>query len=217
MSSVPMIYNIPTGQWVHDFVISGPLSTLTTATVAGLTSTNNSSTPTPTGPASTSSSLTSGGAIGGAIGGVVILAVFGIFFYRRHRLHRHNRTNKPLTSSSIVNSEGEHHRPSSKDLAFAEDHDEDSSGRNKYRIQLYETNLAITLATSPLSYDRKPLPPILSTNRPCGSLDSSLDSIKTLHVGRDDIHPSIYFFSGPRCEILSRILTSTDTVTPYVR
>jgi len=114
MSSVPMIYNIPTGQWVHDFVILGPLPTLTTATVAGPTSTNNSSTPTPTGPASTSSSLTSGGAIGGAIGGVVILAVFGIFFYRRHRLHRHNRTNKPLTSSSIVNSEGEHHRPSSK-------------------------------------------------------------------------------------------------------
>ena len=46
----------------------------------GPTSTNNPSTPTPTGPASKSSSSTSGGAIGGAIGGVVILAIIGIFF-----------------------------------------------------------------------------------------------------------------------------------------
>ncbi|KAG0274197.1 hypothetical protein BGZ96_004440 [Linnemannia gamsii] len=58
MSNVPLIYHIPTNQWVHDFVVS-------------TTATNNT----------TTSSL--GGPIGGAIGGVIILAVIGFFFYRR--------------------------------------------------------------------------------------------------------------------------------------
>ena len=100
MNNTPLIYNIPTDQWVHDFVVSGPLPsnitatptpTLTTIAASSQypTSPNNfTSPPTPT---SSASSKTSGaiGVIGGAVGaavGTIFLSAIAFFCYRRRRM-----------------------------------------------------------------------------------------------------------------------------------
>jgi len=81
MDNVPLIYNIPTDQWVHDFVVAGPLPTTATPTSAPTGTSSPSLTPTVT---SKSSSL--GGAIGGAIGGVIVVVVLiGFYIYRRRK------------------------------------------------------------------------------------------------------------------------------------
>ncbi|GJJ72469.1 hypothetical protein EMPS_04827 [Entomortierella parvispora] len=84
----PLIYNIPTNQWVHDFVVSGPLPTSTTNVTSTVATTASAPTTTSTPPvASPTPPKTSnlGSAIG-AIGAVsVVAAAVGFLFFRRHR------------------------------------------------------------------------------------------------------------------------------------
>ncbi|GJJ72474.1 hypothetical protein EMPS_04832 [Entomortierella parvispora] len=90
MSSTPLIYNIPLNQWVHDFVVSGPLPTnanSTGASPSGGAGSQPSGSPS-TGPPSTEKSSGKGGIIGGVICGVIVLAAVGFFFYKRSQKHQ---------------------------------------------------------------------------------------------------------------------------------
>lgn len=131
-----MIYNIPTNQWVHDFVVSGPLPGTTTTTTIYVTAATTSaaaatSSTTVASPApATSSSM--GGVIGGAIGGLAVIAIVGFLFFRRHR----SAKNDPL---SIPSKDSDHDifgRGSEDD----DNYDDDKRYQDKYGVHLQETS-----------------------------------------------------------------------------
>jgi len=84
-NSTPLIYNIPANQWVHNFVVSQtlPLSTPTMSTVTQTSPAASSDNSAP--PASPGRPFSIVIIIGCAVGGVVIIAMVGFLFYRRHR------------------------------------------------------------------------------------------------------------------------------------
>ena len=123
--STPLIYNIPTNQWVHDFEVSAPPTT--------------SVTPLPTGVTPPGKSSNMGGAIGGAVGGVVVIAAIGFFFYRRHKKAPNN-----ASTPSVKNSDYDGHgRFGKREGLFgrsnrnSDDYDREYS--NKDTVQLQET------------------------------------------------------------------------------
>ena len=125
-NNTPLIYNIPTNQWVHDFVVSGPLPTSVPPT---------SVPPSSAPPTATSASSNVGGAIGGAVGGVIVIAAIGLFFYRRHKKASDNVPHPSLKMSGN-DSNGDYEKEQS---LFGQGNRNDND-YNGDRVQLQETS-----------------------------------------------------------------------------
>lgn len=144
---VLLIYNIPTDQWVHDFVVSGPLPTTATANTKATASTAPTSVPTtdnPTPPTTSKSSSNMAGPIGGAVGGVIVVAALGFFFYRRHKRKANNDPSPPALNNAGDENYGYFNRK--RGLFGQGNRDDDNGDDHNHRhhvdndtIQLQET------------------------------------------------------------------------------
>ncbi|KAG0043238.1 hypothetical protein BGZ83_011685 [Gryganskiella cystojenkinii] len=93
MSTMPLIYHIPTNQWITEFVVSGPLPTYAfTTTTTVMTATSTSLKPRATtgsepagAPPPTSQKSSLGPIAGGAVGGIIVLAAIGFFVFKRYQ------------------------------------------------------------------------------------------------------------------------------------
>ncbi|GJJ72470.1 hypothetical protein EMPS_04828 [Entomortierella parvispora] len=134
VNNVPLIYNIPKNEWVHNFVVTNPPPpTLSNAT---LTSTMTGPMPSSSDNASLSSpsekSSNVGAIVGGAAGSIIAVAAIGFFMYRRRKgnglSHSKRSGDGNLRRSMILNGGG-------NDIEDDKDACGNHSGANAIQLQ----------------------------------------------------------------------------------
>lgn len=138
MGMEPLIYHLPTSQWVSNFVVSGPLPVPSSATTSSTQPANTSLPPPSPSPSGTHSSI--GAAVGGAVGGIVVVILIGLFIYKRHKRKllfqgNYNREDKEAQSSQKPPTSWIRSKAMTIDVLNRKDDDDDGG-------DLYDANYA---------------------------------------------------------------------------
>ncbi|GJJ75187.1 hypothetical protein EMPS_07545 [Entomortierella parvispora] len=191
MGPTPLIYNIPTNQWVHEFVVSvTPTSVTATATsTSNGTPAPGSSNDVASPPQGKSSNI--GGAIGGAVGGAIVLAAVGFFFFRRHKKAPYNDgQGRFRKKGGFVGRGNENDRSNYDDNEYtgrdSVQLQESVAGRSNGEVSYSSSSSPIDPSSSSMAFVNKPL------HSPASRIVSTTPSLSMLH--RQDMLTTPSFF-----------------------